>query len=202
MDSVQTWVIVGVLAMAAITLLVLIWTFFFSGSVKRPVEKHVEVHVESADLLSKADIASLSRDAKEGLSEAVQLSSESLQEKLTEAIAQLSKKTEEMANLTLSQEFEQYQVSLAALRDETIKDFSELQKQLDDRRNQLLLELESHVAADREKRMDQFNARLGDVVSSYLVETLDKGVDLGAQSAYIVRTLESHKEDIKKDVLT
>lgn len=201
MDETQTWIIIGVLVMAAITVLVLVWAFYVGASTKPPVQKKVEVHVDSSELLTKADLASLNRDAKEGLTEAVHQSSEALQQSLTDAIAQLGKKTEEMATLTLSQEFEQYQVSLAALRDETIKDFSELQKQLDDRRNQLLLELESHVAADREKRMDQFNARLGDVVSSYIVETLDKGVDLGAQSAYIIRTLETHKEDIKKDVL-
>jgi hypothetical protein len=83
-----------------------------------------------------------------------------------------------------------------------IREFSDLQKQLDERKVQLGVELEAAVRKDREERMDAFNMRLADVVSSYIVETLDKGVDLGAQSAYILHTLEQHKEDIKKDVLS
>ena len=107
-----------------------------------------------------------------------------------------------MVTTALAQEFEKYQVSFAALREETIKDFTKLQKELDDDRVRLTEELESLVAKDREARMDAFNTRLGDVVSSYIVETLDKGIDLGAQSSYIMRTLEAHKEDMKKDVLS
>ena len=36
----------------------------------------------------------------------------------------------------------------------------------------------------------------------HFIEALDKGVDLGAQSKYIIYTLEAHKEDIKRDILS
>lgn len=203
MDTFQILVGAGLLVMAAMSAISLAWAFYLDGKLRnRPSPKHYEVQVQGAEVFSEEDLVTVGAQAREGLSEVVQKSADMLQASLSATISGLNTKAEDMITITLSQEFEKYQASLAALREETIKEFSDLQGQLDERRTQLSAALEAEVAKDREARMELFNARLGDVVSSYIVETLDKGVDLGAQSAYIVRTLETHKEDIKKDVLS
>lgn len=202
MDTFQVLVFASLLVMASISAISLAWAFYLDGKLRnRPSPKAYDVHVEGTKVFSEEDIAAINADAMTGLHDAVTKSAELLQASLANSVSGLSEKTEEMATLTLSTEFEKYQASMEALREETIKEFNDLQKQLEQRRGQLMAELEGVVAKDRETRVDAFNARIADVVSSYLVEALDKGVDLGAQSKYIIHTLETHKEDIKKDIL-
>jgi hypothetical protein len=201
-DTFQVLVFASLLIMAAISAISLAWAFYLDGKLRnRPSPKNFEVHIEGTKIFSDEDMAAAGEEARAGLHQVVVKSSEMLQASLAATISGLNKKTEEMATITLSQEFEKYQASFAALREETIKEFNDLQKQLEQRRADLTVELEDLVAKDREERVDAFNARIGDVVSSYLVEALDKGVDLGAQSKYIIHTLEAHKDDIKKDIL-
>ena len=107
-----------------------------------------------------------------------------------------------MANNTLSGEFEKYQVSLQALRDQSIAEFSKLQKELDTRRTQLTEHLDKVIQTEGEKRLGALDSRMNDVISSYLIESLGNQVDLGAQSAYIFETLEKHQDEIKKDILS
>jgi len=152
-------------------------------------------------VFSEQDLAAAREEARLGLSKAIAESSGLVRSSLAATINSLGEKAEEMATITLSQEFEKYQTSFAALREETIKEFADLQKQLDKRREEITAGMEASFTKSQEERIDAFNARIADVVSSYLVEALDKGVDLGAQSKYIIHTLEAHKEDIKKDIL-
>lgn len=203
MDTFQVLMFAGLLVLAAVSAASLAWAFYLDGKLRnRPSPKHYDVHVDGTKLFSEDDMAGIGADAREGLHQAVVKSTEQLRASLAATIKGLNEKTEEMATMTLSQEFEKYQASLGALREETINEFNDLQKQLEQRREELTVELEKAVAKDREERVDAFNARINDVVSAYLVEALDKGVDLGAQTKYILYTLEAHKEDIKKDVLS
>lgn len=202
MDTFQVLVLAGLLIMAAVSVISFAWVFYLDGKLRsRPSPKTYEVHIEGTKVFNDEDMDAARNEAREGLHNVVTRSAELLQASLAGTISGLSSKAEEMASITLTQEFEKYQISFAALREETVKEFNDLQKQLDQRRKDLSVELEDMVARDREERMDAFNARIADVVSSYLVEALDKGVDLGAQSKYIIHTLEAHKEDIKKDIL-
>lgn len=203
MDAFQVLVFASLLAMAGITVISLAWAFYLDGKLRnRPSPKNYDVHVEGTKVFSEQDMAEIGKDARESLNRAVGESTKLLETSLATTISGLTSKTEEMATMTLNTEFEKYHASLEALREETIKEFGHLQSQLDKRREEMTIELEKAVAKDREDRVDAFNARISDVVSSYLVEALDKGVDLGAQSKYIIHTLEANKEEIKKDILS
>lgn len=203
MELSQVLTVAGLVLVTMIAVGALLWALYLDNKVRSsPSPKHYDVHIEPVKVFSDEDIAQVGDDAREGLKRAIEHSSDMLRASMEATISGLNVKTEEMVTTALAQEFEKYQVSFAALREETIKDFTKLQKELDDDRVRLTEGLESLVAKDREARMDAFNTRLGDVVSSYIVETLDKGIDLGAQSSYIMRTLEAHKEDMKKDVLS
>ena len=203
MDTFQILVLAALGVMTVITVTSLVWVFYLSGALKnRPSPKHYQIAVESSKVFSPEDLVTISKEARESMHVVVDKAAGELSSSLSATIASLTTKTEDMAKITLAQEFEKYQTSLGALRDETIKEFGDLQQQLDKRRQELTEDMEANVLKDREARMEAFNARLGDVVSSYLVETLDKGVDLGAQAGYVVRMLETHKDEIKKDVLS
>lgn len=202
MDTFQVLVFASLLLMAGISATSLAWAFYLDGKLRnRPSPKHYDVHVEGTKVLSEEDMAGVGADARAGLKDVVVQSSDAFRAALAATVKGLTEKTEEMTTMTLSQELEKYQTSLGTLQEETIKEFNSLQKQLEKRRDELIVELEKSVAKDRAERVEAFNARINDVVSSYLVEALDKGIDLGTQSRYIIATLEAHKEDIKKDIL-
>ncbi len=202
MDTFQVLMYAGLLVMAAITIISTVWAFFLAGELRnRPSPRHYKVEVDSPEVFSKDELAVIGQEARNELHGVVARSASVLETALSSTIAGLTTKTEDMAKVTLTQEFEKYHTSLEALREETIKEFGALQHQLDEKRTELTADLEAQSTKLQVDRMDAFNAKLGDVVSSYLVETLDKGVDLGAQAGYVVKMLEAHKEDIKKDVL-
>ena len=164
--------------------------------------KTYDVHVEGAKVLTEMDMGEVEKEARDMLLDAGQKAAKRLQESLNNTVDQISVNINDMTNNQVAQEFEKYQVSLQALRDQSIAEFTKLQKELEARKVQLLEHIDQEVVKEREKRMDEFNQRLNDVVASYLTESLGNQVDLGAQSTYIFAALEQHKEDIKRDVIS
>jgi hypothetical protein len=61
--------------------------------------------------------------------------------------------------------------------------------------------MEAELASEKKLLADKFDAKMGDVVASYISESLGSGVDLGAQMQFILQSLEAHKADIRKDLV-
>lgn len=65
-------------------------------------------------------------------------------------------------------------------------------------------ELEQKLEAEMQKRRDayvgQLDTKLGDAVTAFLVDTLGRNVDLGAQTAYLIAQLEAHKDELVQEV--
>ncbi len=78
---------------------------------------------------------------------------------------------------------------------------TELDSVLSDRKAKLLTTMEEQVTAEQRRLLQQIDTKLADAVGSFLSETLEHNVDLGAQSSYLVALLEEHKEDFKKQVV-
>jgi hypothetical protein len=56
------------------------------------------------------------------------------------------------------------------------------------------------LVAEKERLVKQIDTKLADAVASFLTETLQHNVDLGAQTAYLTATLEEHKDEFKREV--
>jgi hypothetical protein len=56
------------------------------------------------------------------------------------------------------------------------------------------------VAAEKQKMIELMDTKLADAVGSFLVETLQHNIDLGAQTAYLTAQLEEHKAELVKGV--
>lgn len=203
MDTTEVLIIVLLLLMVVITLVSIGWAFYLDGKYRnRPFPKHYSVHVEGTKVFSEQDIAAAREEARTGLHDAVVESADMLRSMLAVSAKGIGLKASEMAAGMLRKEFDTYHSSLARHREEAIKQYASLQKELDLKRTHLLSEMDAAAKKVESDRIDSFNTRIGDVVSSYLVEALDNGVDLGVQTKYVLHTLEAHKEDIKKDILS
>ena len=181
----------------------LVWASIQDRKARRkPAPKIYEIHLEGTKVFSDVDLGEIQRAAKAQLQTIAGDAASRLQKSLNNSVDQVAANINDSLSTDLSAEFEKYQVSLSALRDQTIDQFSKIQQELDHRRLELIEHLDRQVAAEQQKRLDHFNARINDVVTSYIAESLGNEVDLGAQTTYILQTLEANKEQIKKDILS
>ena len=203
MDTLQLVLVIGLVAMVCINAVSLWWAMRLNSQLHhRPAPKVYEVKVNAGDVMAEIDMSEVEKLTRQQLTKVANEAGMRFQKTLDNTVDQLSVHISDMANNSLSGEFEQYQVSLQALRDQSIQEFSKLQKELDDRRTQLTEHLDKVIQEEGEKRLGALDDRMNDVISSYLIESLGNQVDLGAQSAYIFEMLEKHKDEIKRDILS
>lgn len=203
MDSLQLILVIGLIAMVIINGISLVWATKLNRQLhERPQPKVYEVRVDAKQVMADVDMTDIERLAKQQLSKVASEAGGRFKESMDNAVDGLSVRISDMANNSLAGEFEKYQVSLQALRDQSIQEFSKLQAELDTRRTQLTEHLDKIIQAEGEKRFASLDERMNDVVSAYLIESLGNQVDLGAQSAYIFETLHKHKDEIKRDILS
>lgn len=189
-------------ALVLINLAALTWASFQDRKARqKPAPKIYEIHLEGTKVFSDVDLAAIQKAANEQLQHAAGEAAQRLQKSLNNSVDSVSSNISDSLGTNLTAEFEKYQVSLSALRDQTIGEFSKIQQELDHRKLELMEHLERTVEEEKERRLQHFNDRIGDVVTGYISESLGNQVDLGAQLPYILQTLETHKEQIKKDVL-
>ncbi len=77
---------------------------------------------------------------------------------------------------------------------------AELEASLIKTTEEMQARLAEELANEKQRLAQLLDTKLSDAVASFLVETLGKEVDLGAQAAYLTATLEAHKEELIKGV--
>lgn len=201
MDATQFSLLAALAVLVVVNLGALAWASYQDRKARaKPQPKVYEIHLEGTKVFSDIDLENIQKIAKEQLADAAKDAAIRLQKSLNNSVDQVAANINDSLSTVLTAEFEKYQVSLSALRDQTIEQFGKIQQDLDHRRLELMEHVEHEVAEEHAKRVEAFNARLGDVVASYIAESLGTQVDLGAQSGYILKVLEEHKEDIKRDI--
>lgn len=97
-------------------------------------------------------------------------------------------------------ELERYRVELTELRKQTQSEMSAVKTDINNHRAELEAQLAKELAAEKERLIKQLDTKLADAVASFLVETLQHNIDLGAQEAYLKAVLEEHKADFISEV--
>lgn len=77
---------------------------------------------------------------------------------------------------------------------------AEQEASLSARRIELEVKMTDEIASEKQQLASLVDAKLGDAVASFLVETLQHNVDLGAQSTYLTAMLEEHKSELVKGI--
>lgn len=189
--------------MALINASSLIWAFYLDGKLRqRPTPKTYEVHVEGTKLFEENDLEEVRQTAKAQMQKSIDGAAEQLQRSVAESAQEIAARINDSSSDTLKEELEKYSITLGELHAGAIRQFTELQQDIEKHRQEMLQRLETDLSAERERRINSFNERINQVVSSYLAEALGSRVDLGAQGPYILQMLQEHKEDIKRDILS
>lgn len=130
---------------------------------------------------------------------------------LTEVSNNLNRNFEKIASGIIVNETKRYQLTIANL----IKQVEENSKnantefennqasigtELKNTEEKLETQLRAKIKEKQDKLIQDIDTKLADAVASFLTDTLQHNVDLGAQNEYLLATLEEHKEDLKGSV--
>lgn len=124
---------------------------------------------------------------------------------------QLNKQLEQLGAAIISDEMKRYQEGLDELRARTEITIGSAQSEITQHQAELKAKLVEHqaeleanmgeqIAAEKQQLIQQIDTKLADAVASFLTETLQHNVDLGAQSSYLTAMLEEHKAELTKGV--
>lgn len=101
---------------------------------------------------------------------------------------------------SLEQLRKQAEATITSAQTEIALHQAELKSMLTERQIELEAKLTEEIAAEKQRLIQDIDTKLADAVASFLVETLQHDVDLGAQSAYLTSMLEEHKAELKKGI--
>ncbi|HEX6462531.1 MAG TPA: hypothetical protein VFZ58_04685 [Candidatus Saccharimonadales bacterium] len=199
MDTLTLVLVIGLIGMGIINAASLIWAGYLDRKLRgKPTPKHYDVHVEGTKVFPEVDRQAVEAKAEALLVEAVERAAVKLQASLDTSATEIAQHIE----TATTQELEKYHANLEQLSSKSVASFDALQAELAERRRELFKQLDEEVSAEREKRLQAFNAKFNDIVTSYITESLGSQVDLGAEAPYIFEVLNTHKDDIKRDVLS
>lgn len=123
-----------------------------------------------------------------------------LEHDLTTTEAELNKRLEKLGSTVLADEMEQYRAELDQLREQAKQTIVGVQAEITEHQTTLKAKLAEDITAEKQRLIRQMDMKLADAVASFLVETLPHNVDLGAQSAYLMKMLDDHKAELIRGV--
>lgn len=138
-------------------------------------------------------------------------SGDQLERSLHETTGRLDRQLERLGSKIISDEMTRYnkaldelqahtQLSISGAQNEITQHQEELKAKLAERQAELEAQLANEMALKKEQLTKELDTKLADAVTSFLIETLQHEVDLGAQSAYLTKMLDEHKEEITKGI--
>ena len=134
-----------------------------------------------------------------------------LQRDLKATSTTLNNQLQQLGSEVAISERGRYYNTLEDLRRRTEAALNAAQNELNDHQTELKTKMQEALAAEQQRQIQelagekerlikQIDTKLADAVGTFLTETLQHNVDLGAQAAYLTAILEEHKDDFKREV--
>lgn len=142
----------------------------------------------------------LLEEAQRNFQRVLDTSAKELQQDLAATTVEIHKLVEKMGTEAVAGELQNYRAKLAELQKKTEEDMTGMREQITAHQEELKAKLAEEMAAEKQHLVEQIDTKLADAVASFLLDTLQHEVDLGAQTAYLTKTLEEHKTDFSKKV--
>jgi hypothetical protein len=138
-------------------------------------------------------------------------SAEELRRDLQSTTEALDKQLEKLGSEILKDEMKRYQANLDQLRAQAETTLTtaqtdvaahqeDLKARLAERHTQLETKLVEEMTAEKQRLIQQIDTKLADAVTSFLMETLQHDIDLGAQTTYLTTMLDEHKDELIKGI--
>jgi len=123
-----------------------------------------------------------------------------LQSDLEKTSSEVSQHFSKISSNIINNETDQYRQMVENLRLKTSEIIDISRKEIIDHQTDLKVGLGDNIEAEKQLLIKQIDTKLADSVSSFLIEAMQHNVDLGSQTKYIIEALESHKDELKKEI--
>lgn len=119
-----------------------------------------------------------------------------LKEDLEGTTEGLNKELAKLGDDVVRSETERYHTMLEALRSQAETVITTAQTDIKDHQTDLKSKLDENITAEKQRLITQIDTKLADAVTSFLTESLQHNIDLGAQIPYMLANLEEHKAEL------
>ena len=205
----QIFILINVFAIGALTVLAVQHALAHF----RPHEADKKQAPRPTVQLSPAVKEKLLAAAEANFQKMLDRSAEELQHDLKSTTAQMNTSLQKLGTDIINEEMQRYKASLDELRAQTEITIGGAQKEVEthqadletkfaERQAELEEKLQEEIEAEKQRLIAQIDTKLADAVASFLIETMQHDVDLGAQTAYLTKMLEAHKDDFKQGVVS
>lgn len=156
--------------------------------------------IPAKDYVSPMMRERLTKESEAKFQEALNHSASELQDTLGATAGQLDQLLKQLGAEIVGNELERYRADLSQLRTQAQKDMGAIKTEVESHKTELETQLQQELKAEKERLIRQIDTKLADAVSSFLIETLQHNIDLGAQEAYLKNMLAEHKADFAREV--
>jgi len=123
-----------------------------------------------------------------------------LQQDLRLTTSQLNEYMKGEISRELKEAFLNYQGAITDAKQLAVESIEKTKVAIDEERKSLVGKLEQEVGEEKERRIKQFEERMGEIINHYVLEAIGNQIDLGDQLEYILSEMESHKAAIVEDI--
>lgn len=163
--------------------------------------EHIHAHAApQGGHLPPAVREQLLADAKKDFEKVLRQSALELSQDLQSTAADIKQKVQELGTDAVAKELENYRAKIAELQQQTETTVGAMHQEITSHQEDLKAKMTEAVAAEKQHMIEQMDTKLADAVTSFLTETLQHDVDLGAQTTYLTKMLEEHKAELTKGV--
>lgn len=158
-------------------------------------KKHLE---DPTPHLSAGMKARLIGEAEDAFRKALEVQKHGFEKDLTSTTAELTQKLHTIGAKIVEDELEGYKAVLKDMHVQADDAINGGRKEMEAYKEEMKAKLAEELRIEKEKVLAQIDSKLSDAVLSFLLETLQHDVDLGAQTAYLTKMLDEHKDEFKK----
>ncbi|MBW3538414.1 hypothetical protein KY386_02890 [Candidatus Parcubacteria bacterium] len=173
-----------------------------TASAAVPATSPSAVQREAHSVLLAEELIKLEQSSQGGFKSALDRATQDLGRQLGETSGKINHQLETLSSQVITEQLGEYQKTLVEMRQTAIASVGQIQAAIEEQRARLEKDVNEELEAQKQRLVTKLDQKLGEVVSAYLVEALGSQIDLGAQSQYLFKTLEEHKEELKKEVVS
>lgn len=125
-------------------------------------------------------------------------SAEQLSKELSGTAEKINRTIEKIATDVSSREIDNLNQLFKQYQENAASQLSSSKEQTEAYENELKTKLQTELDKERQRLSELIDNKLSDIVMSFLTEAMQHEVDLGAQSDYLIKLLEQHKDEFKQ----
>ncbi|HSW99906.1 MAG TPA: hypothetical protein VLH38_02615 [Patescibacteria group bacterium] len=123
-----------------------------------------------------------------------------LQQDLRLTTSQLNEYMKGEITKELKEAFSNYESAITDAKQLAVDSIEKTKTAIDEERKNLVAQLSTEVAEEKDRRIKLFDERMAQVVNHYVMAAIGNQIDLNDQLEYILAELESHKAAIIEDI--